>query len=291
MSKEHPIIAVTGSSGAGTTNVKIAFEHICQREGIKAAIAEGDSFHRYDRARMHEAVAAAKKEGRRCTHFGPEGNLFEELEALFREYSDDGTGKRRWYVHSEEEATLRGQPAGTITDWEPLPKDTDVLFYEGLHGGLITDKVNISKYVDLLIGVVPLINLEWIQKIHRDRSERGYSAEAATHAILERMHDYVHYIVPQFSRTDINFQRVPTVDTSNPFAEREVPTNDQSFSVVHVRNHKKLYMDFPYLLNMIDGSFMSTPDTIVIPGGKNIFAMELIFTPIAEKLMETKRDL
>lgn len=290
MSQAHPIIAVTGSSGAGTTNVKTAFEHICYREGMKSAIMEGDSFHRYNRAEMKTMVAAAKEEGKTITHFGPEGNLFEELESVFREYSEKGTGRRRWYVHNEEEASIHKLPPGSISDWEPLPKDSDVLFYEGLHGGLISDKVNVAKYVDLLVGVVPIINLEWIQKIHRDRAERGHSAEAATQAILDRMHDYVHYIVPQFSRTDINFQRVPTVDTSDPFAEREVPSNDQSFSVVHVRNHKKLEIDFPYLLNMLDGSFMSTPDTIVVPASKKTLAMELIFTPIAEKLMQDRRD-
>ena len=291
MSAEHPIIAVTGSSGAGTTNVKTAFEHICHREGIKPALLEGDSFHRYDRVEMKKVVEAAKEEGKSVTHFGPEGNLFEELENIFREYGETGTGRRRWYVHNEEEAVIHKMPPGSITDWSPLPKDTDVLFYEGLHGALISDKVNVAKYVDLLIGVVPIINLEWIQKIHRDKLERGHSAEAATQAILARMHDYVHYIVPQFSRTDINFQRVPTVDTSDPFAERDVPSNDESFSVVHVRNHKKLDIDFPYLLNMLDGSFMSTPDTIVVPGGKKIFAMELIFTPIAEKLMNSRREM
>lgn len=289
MSKEHPIIAVTGSSGAGTTNVKRAFEHICYREGMKSAIIEGDSFHRYDRAEMKKMVAAAKEEGKTITHFGPEGNLFEELESVFREYSEKGTGRRRWYVHNEGEASIHKQPPGSISDWEPLPKDSDVLFYEGLHGGLVTDKVNVAKHVDLLVGVVPIINLEWIQKIHRDRFERGHSAEASTQAILGRMHDYVHYIVPQFSRTDINFQRVPTVDTSDPFAEREVPSNDQSFSVVHVRNHKKLDVDFPYLLRMLNDSFMSTPDTIVVPAAKKMLAMELLFTPIAEKMMQKRR--
>lgn len=285
MSEEHPIIAVTGSSGAGTTNVKTAFEHICHREGIKSAMLEGDSYHRYDRVEMKRVVEAAKEEGKSVTHFGPEGNLFQELEDVFREYSDSGTGRRRWYVHNEEEAATHKIPPGSITEWAAIPKDTDVLFYEGLHGGLITDSINVAKYVDLLIGVVPIINLEWIQKIHRDKLERGHSAEAATQSILGRMHDYVHYIVPQFSRTDINFQRVPTVDTSDPFAERGVPSNDESFSVVHVRNHKKLDIDFTFLLKMLDGSFMSTPDTIVVPGGKIIFAMELIFAPIAEKLM------
>ncbi|MFK8069023.1 MAG: phosphoribulokinase [Gammaproteobacteria bacterium] len=289
MSHEHPIIAVTGSSGAGTTNVKTAFENICYREGIKPAIMEGDSFHRYDRAEMQSMVSAAQEEGKTITHFGPEGNLFEELESVFQEYSKKGTGRRRWYIHNEEEAYHHKLPPGSISDWEALPKDSDVLFYEGLHGGLVSDKVNVAKYVDLLVGVVPIINLEWIQKIQRDRLERGHSVEAATQAILGRMHDYVHYIVPQFSRTDINFQRVPTVDTSDPFGEREVPSNDQSFSVVHARNHKKLEVNFPYLLSMLDGSFMSTPDTIVVPAGKKTLAMELIFTPIAEKLMSERR--
>ncbi len=290
MSKEHPIIAVTGSSGAGTTNVKTAFERICHNEGIKSAVIEGDCFHRYARTEMKEVAAAAKEVGKSVTHFGPEGNLFEELEAVFREYSETGTGRRRWYVHNEEEAYIHKLKPGSISDWEPIPKDSDVLFYEGLHGGLISDAVNVAKYVDLLVGVVPIINLEWIQKTHRDRLERGQSVEASTEAILARMHDYVHYIVPQFSRTDINFQRVPTVDTSDPFGEREVPSNDQSFTVVHVRNHKKLELDFSYLLNMLAGSFMSTPDTIVIPAGKNTLAMELIFTPIAETLMNNRRD-
>ena len=38
MSRKHPIVAITGSSGAGTTNVKTAFEQIFQREGISPAL-------------------------------------------------------------------------------------------------------------------------------------------------------------------------------------------------------------------------------------------------------------
>ena len=71
---------------------------------------------------------------------------------------------------------------------------------------------------------MPVLNLEWIQKLHRDRSARGYSTEAVTDTILRRMPDYIHYIFPQFTQTDINFQRVPTVDTSNPFIARWIPT-------------------------------------------------------------------
>lgn len=285
MSRKHPIIAVTGSSGAGTTGVKIAFEQVFRKESINAAFIEGDSFHRYDRTEMDRAIAAARASGGALTHFGPEGNLFDELDALFRGYSAHGTGRRRFYIHDEEIAARSGYPAGSITPWEPLPHPTDLLFYEGLHGGLVWEQHDITQHVDLLIGVVPIINLEWMQKIHRDRAVRGYTHADATRMILDRMHDYVHYITPQFSRTHINFQRVPTVDTSNPFAAEEIPTNDQSFVVVHIRDLKKMAVDFRYLLEMLQGSFMSAPDTIVVPAGKMIFAMQLIVTPVIARMM------
>ncbi len=288
MSKKHPIIAVTGSSGAGTTNVKTAFEHIFRDQGIKPANIEGDSFHRYNRHDMDERVKQAEKEGKVITHFGPEGNMYTELQAFFKGYSETGQGQRRYYIHNAKEATQHGYPPGSLTPWEALPDNTDLLFYEGLHGGLVTDTVNITRYVDLLIGVVPIINLEWIQKIKRDRDIRGYSTEDATKMIVERMYDYVHYITPQFSKTDINFQRVPTVDISNPFAATHNPTNDESFSVIHIRNRKKIPIDFRYLLEMLEGSFMSSPSTIVIPAGKKIFSMQLILNPVIQAMMETK---
>jgi phosphoribulokinase len=288
MSKLHPIIAVTGSSGAGTSDVKTAFEEIFRREGVTAAVIEGDCFHRYNRRKMDEEVELARRRGKNITHFGPEGNLFEELEAVFHEYSTHGTGRRRYYIHNEDEAALRGHPPGALTPWEPLPPETDLLFYEGLHGGLVSATVNVARHVDLLIGVVPIINLEWIQKIHRDKAVRGYTAEDATHMILNRMHDYVHYITPQFSRTDINLQRVPTVDTSNPFASESIPGDDQSFTVIHMRNLQKLNVDFALLLDKLEGSFMSAPDTIVIPGGKRILAIQLIITPAVRRLMQER---
>jgi phosphoribulokinase len=288
MSIAHPIVAVTGSSGAGTTGVKVAFEQIFAKEGIRAAIVEGDSFHRYDRREMEIAAGKAHLQGRTVTHFGPEGNLFEELEGLFREYSVKGTGRRRHYIHNEEASIRHGLEPGSITPWEPLPVPTDLLFYEGLHGGLVTDKIDVAQFVDLLIGVVPIINLEWMQKIHRDKSVRGYSAEDATRMILDRMYDYVHYITPQFSRTDINFQRVPTVDTSNPFAAEDIPTNDQSFTLIHVRNPRKVHVDFLLLLEMLKGSFMSAPDTIVVPSGKMTFAMQLLVNPVIRHMMDRR---
>ncbi len=286
MSKKHPVVAVTGSSGAGTTTVKVAFEHIFLREGINPLVIEGDSFHRYDRKQMKEAIARAHAENANLSHFGPEANLFDEIAATFRQYGETGACRRRYYLHSQEEAAPFKQQPGEFTPWEEISPGTDLLFYEGLHGGVVDGDVNVAQYVDLLIGVVPIVNLEWIQKIFRDNAQRGYSAEAIVDTILRRMPDYVNYITPQFSRTDINFQRVPTVDTSNPFIARDIPTPDESFVVIRFRDPKKSQVDFPYLLSMLNGSFMSRRNSIVVPGGKMGFAMEIILTPVIESLME-----
>ena len=290
MSIRHPIISITGSSGSGTTSVKKTFDEIFRRENITAASIEGDAFHRYDRVGMRRAMEEAMKKGNsNFSHFGPEANLIDELEAVFREYSEKGSGRTRHYVHDEDEAKRYGCVQGTFTDWKPLESDTDLLFYEGLHGAVVTETANTASYADLKIGVVPVINLEWIQKIHRDKAERGYSQEAVVDTILRRMHDYVHYITPQFSRTDINFQRVPTVDTSNPFIARDIPTPDESFVVIRFRDPQKLEVDFPYLLAMLNGSSMSRRNSLVVPGGKMGFAMEIILAPIIEKMLQDQK--
>jgi phosphoribulokinase len=285
MSKQHPVVAVTGSSGAGTTTVKTAFEHIFRRLNVSAAIVEGDSYHRYNRAEMRDAIAAAEAEGRNISHFGPDANLLCELGKLFKEFGATGSGKRRYYVHNEEEALLHGCPSGTFTDWTDLPADADLLLYEGLHGAMVTDECNVAEHADLLIGVVPIVNLEWIQKIHRDTKARGYAEIDVTKTILRRMEDYVNHITPQFSRTDINFQRVPTVDTSNPFIARDIPTPEESFIVIRFRDPTKFDIDFPYLLAMLDRSFISRRNTIVVPGGKMLLAMELILMPILQRMI------
>ena len=288
MSEKFPIISVTGSSGAGTSSVKKTFERIFYREKVKAAFIEGDAFHRYDRAEMKRVMAEEEEKGNKhFSHFGPEANLFERLEQVFKQYGETGTGQTRHYVHDQEEAELYGSPPGTFTEWEDFPPDTDLLFYEGLHGAVVTDKVNVAQYADLKIGVVPVINLEWIQKIHRDREARGYSTEAVTDTILRRMPDYVRYICPQFTQTDINFQRVPTVDTSNPFIARWIPTADESMVVIRFRDPYGI--DFPYLISMLHDSFMSRANSIVIPGGKLDLAMQLILTPLIHRLIERKR--
>lgn len=284
MSLKHPIVSVTGSSGAGTTSVRRTFEVIFRREKINAAFIEGDAFHRYDRAGMKEQAAQGNDH---VTHFAPKMNLLERLEATFEAFADRGEGETRHYVHDEDEAEHYGSPPGTFTDWEPLPKDVDVLFYEGLHGAAKTGTIDVARHADLKIGVVPVINLEWIQKIHRDRLTRGYSTEAITETILKRMPDYVNYICPQFTKTDINFQRVPIVDTSNPFVARWIPTADESMVVIRFADPHGI--DFAYLLGMIPQSFMSRANSIVILGSKLDLAMQLILTPMIMKLVDRRR--
>jgi phosphoribulokinase len=288
VSIKHPIIAVTGSSGAGTTTVMKSFAHIFRREGITAQVIEGDSFHRYNRVEMRDRVQAADRgSGPQISHFGPEANLLRELADTFAEYGASGRGKVRRYAHDAAEAKELGSDPGTFTDWQPMTPDSDLLFYEGLHGAYVDDGVDIARHVDLLVGVVPIVNLEWIQKLHRDRHHRGYSQEAVVDTILRRMPDYVNHICPQFSRTHVNFQRVPTVDTSNPFIAKDIPTADESMVVIRFANPKGI--DFPYLVSMLHNSWMSRPNNIVVPGGQMGLAMQFIFTPMILRLIDLKR--
>ncbi len=297
MSVKHPVIAVTGSSGAGTTTVKRAFENIFRRESIKAAVVEGDSLHSLDRMAFRAAAAEAAKNGHNTfSHFGPEANHFDKIEGMFKQYGETGMCQRRYYVHSEAEAVehnkhfnLTNLTPGVFTPWENIESGSDLLFYEGLHGLAMDESKGIDarRFVDLAIGVVPVVNLEWIQKIHRDKAERGYSAEATVDTIMRRMPDYIKYITPQFTHTDINFQRVATVDTSNPFIARDIPTPDESFVVIRFRNPKGV--DFPYFLSMIPNSFMSRANTMVVPGGKMSHAMEIILSPIMHDMIQNKK--
>jgi phosphoribulokinase len=255
-------------------------------------VIEGDSFHRFNRVEMRAKVRAADHgEGPPISHFGPESNLLAELDESFAGYARSGAGQVRRYIHDAGEAKELGGEPGTFTDWQAMG-ESDVLFYEGLHGGFVGTgaggvAVDVARHVDLLVGVVPIINLEWIQKLHRDQTLRGYSQEAVVETILRRMPDYVNHICPQFSRTHVNFQRVPTVDTSNPFIAKDIPSADESMVVI--RFAKPRGIDFPYLMSMLHGSMMTRPNTIVIPGGKMGLAMQLIFTPMILRLLDLKR--
>ncbi|WP_286270379.1 phosphoribulokinase [Thalassotalea hakodatensis] len=288
MSSRNPIIAVTGSSGAGTSTTSESFEHIFRSLDITSAKVEGDSFHRYSRQEMDLEKRKAKEIGRRISYFGDEANDFDALEKLFKDYSETGKGKMRRYLHTFDQAVPYNQMPGTFTPWEDLGEGTDLLFYEGLHGGVVTENNDVAQYVDLLIGMVPIVNLEWIQKIIRDTNQRGHSREAVTASIVRSMEDYISFITPQFSKTHINFQRVPTVDTSNPFSAKAIPSLDESFVVIRFREANNV--KFPYYLSMIEGSFMSRVNTLVVPGGKMGLAMELILTPLIKEIMAKKNQ-
>lgn len=315
MSAKHPIIAVTGSAGAGTTTVRHAFSDIFRRQDITPALVKGDSFFRYEKEEMDRIIADSAKEGRPVSLFGPECNLFDKLEELFATYGKTGGGKTRQYVRDADDAERHGQPLGTFTPWRTIEKGTDLLFYEGMHGGVAAHTwtrrrsspehlpenvrerrgkskagnsgVNAAQYVDLLIGIVPAVNLEWIQKIHRDCSKTGCTVEEVTATILRRLRDYTHFIVPQFGITDINIQRMPLVDTSDPFIARDVPSADESILVIHFRDPHRF--DFPDLMQRISGSFMSRRNTMVVPGGKLRLALDVICTPLIRELIAKKQ--
>lgn len=305
MSVEHPIVTVTGSSGAGTSFVKRAVEKIFDRESLNVAVIEGDSYHKYNRAEMKEKVAESKANGGPVlTHFSEHANLFGELEALFKEYKENGTGKRRYYIHSDEEAAEHNARLGTnfssgeFTPWENIPEGTDVLFYEGLHGmvkrmdhGPEEGMHNVAQYVDLGIGVAPSINIEWMQKIYRDTSERPYSVQQVRDVILERMPDYIETIVPQFHRTHINFHRVPLIDTSDPFSTMSEdapmgPAPEDSLIICHVR-HQDINLEM--IKTQIPGAFLQNAETLVCGGEHMVQAMDLMMTPIIQNLIAKKR--
>lgn len=288
MSREYPVVAVTGSSGAGTTTVRRTFERMFAREDVHAAFVDGDAFHRYTKAELMRIFRDEPERKDELSHFAVEANLLDRLEELFQEYGEQGSGTYRQYIHAEDKRMIEaGYQVGTFTEWQSLPCGTDLLLYEGLHGGLVTAEYDIARHVDLLIGVAPTTNLEWIQKIDRDIKLRGYSQEAVIDTILGRMHDYTRYIQPQFSRTHINFQRVPTVDTSNPFEVQDIPTDAESFVVIRFRDPSTV--DFPYLLAMIQDAFMSRPHTLVVPGSRMPLAMELILAPVVRHLLTQRR--
>lgn len=310
MSQQHPIIAVTGSAGAGSTTVRHAFADIFRRQGLNPALVKGDSFFRYDLKELKRLRAEWKKTGQSISFFGPEANLFDRLEGLFAQYGKNGGGEVRHFIQDEDDVKQYGAPHGSFTEWNKLPRGTDLLFYEGMHGGVAAHTwtrrgsspahlpepmrerrgkrkgVNAAQHVDLLLGVVPAVNLEWIQKIHRDCNKHGCNVEDSIATILRRMRDYTHFIVPQFGLTDINFQRMPLVDTSDPFIARDIPTADESIVIVHFRDPKRF--DFPALLKHIEGARMSRPNTMFIAGGKMRLAIEVICGPLIEEMMHKK---
>ncbi len=309
MSQKRPIVALTGSSGAGLSTVRHAFKTIFRRLEVNAAIVHGDAFRRYTESEFAAQLVAARAIGRNLSWFGPECNHFSRLETFFKTYSETGSGVVREYAHNAERATELGVPVGEFTAWQPLAAGSDLLLYEGQHGGVVAQSwtrrnldarhfpsgvdrrvnargIDVAQYVDLLIGVVPAINLEWIQKIHRDCDHGQCSPEETVEIILRRMGDYIHYIVPQFGLTDINIQRIPLVDTSNPFIARDVPTESECAFVVHFRDRER--HDFVDLTRRIPGAQMTRATTMLIPGGVLGHALEDICAPILTYLLEKR---
>ena len=294
MSKQHPVVAVTGSSGAGTTFVKKAFERIFNSKNLNVSIVEGDSFHKFERPDMKAEVEKSRASRKVLTHFAENANHFDKLEALFKQYGQDGTGQKRYYIHSDDEAVEHNArldtnlEPGQFTPWEDIEADSDLMFYEGLHGGVRTDNSDVASQVDLLVGVVPAVNIEWIQKIHRDTSERPYTPAQVAEIIVDRMSDYVEFITPQFDNTHINFHRIPLVDTSNPFSGQSVPVPEDSLVVTSVRING---IDLQAVADKLPAdamAFLQNDKTLVYKGNYMVDVMDSMLSPIIDNLMSNK---
>lgn len=312
MSKQHPVIAVTGASGAGTTAVQQAFKEIFFRQKINAAFVQGDGFLRYSETESEKIISQALADEKPVSCYGPELNDFARLESCLQSYSEKGHCTTRARV-TRESQHLHNVSVGEFTQWQQSIADSDCLFYEGMHGGVVAQTwtrrkthnddaprrvndrrsarsagVNAAQYVDLLIGVAPAINLEWIQRIQHDQHNRKQSAEQVTANILDQLQDYIHFIIPQLSITDINFQRMPVVDTSNPFDQRAVPTEKESIVVISFKEPSKY--DLHSYLARIHGSFVSRRNSLVIPGGQLQHALDIICAPLIESLIQQSKN-
>ncbi len=295
MSKKHPIIAVTGSSGAGTTFVTKAFKRIFTKKKLNVVVIEGDSFHKFERDQMKkEVIKSRKKNGVVLTHFSKDANHFDRLVALFKQYGKDATGKKRYYIHSQEEALAHNQRLGTnlkpgqFTPWEYIKPQSDLMFYEGLHGGVKTAEIDVADEVDLLVGVAPSVNIEWIQKIYRDTTERLYTPEQVVATILDRMPDYAEFITPQFERTHINFHRVPLIDTTNPFAKQNVPAPEDSLIIISTRINDINLKNVKNSLPKTAMAHLQNEKTLVCLGSYIVDIMDKLFTPIITKLIHNQ---
>ncbi len=275
MNRKRPIIALTGSSGAGKTNIKSIFNEIFFENGIKAINIQGDGFHKYTRTKMAEL----DKTGSRLTHFASECNHLDLLENLFKQFSTTGKGMTRRYAHSESEAKKIGAQIGFFSEWEEFEPNYDILLYEGLHGGFKDDKINISKYVDLLIGITPSINLEWVQKCHRYLVIRGYSKNEVKKLIIKRLPDYLEYICPQFSRTDANLERIPLVDLADPFKTKSIPADKNSIYMLSIKDNS-IIEGLRTCLEKFDLFTADSDDMTITVRAKELKSLfELIFLP------------
>lgn len=288
MSTKHPILAVTGASDEGIAVVRDTLETIFAEEQTKAFFLQGSGFHRYERKVMYDATREARKQGKVLSHFGIDGNLLDKLNTSFKEYAEDGKCNYRYYLHREANAREYQQESGTFTQWMRHEGDSELMVYYGLHGAVKTDTLDLAQYPDLMIGVVPNVNLEWMQRIRRDNA-RGYSMDEIKEITLDRMHAYANVVTPQFTRTHINFQMVPVVDTSDPFNLTGFPEDEECALVIHFQ--RLPHTDFIPLLQQLEGAEMTRRDTMLIPGELKSKAIRLILTPLIRDLVNGSRNM
>ena len=247
MSVKHPIISVTGSSGAGTTSVKTTFKRIFNRETVNAASSM--AMHSIAMTAQMKRVMAeeAEREINHFSHFGPEcqpaggtGRVYSGISAK-PEPEKPGTT-----CTTRKKRTCTARP-GTFSAWEDIDPEYRIIVLRrtAWRGG--DRRRQPGAALRPKIGVVPVVNLEWIQKIHRDKMDRGYSTQAIKDTILRRMPDYLDYICPQFSQTDINFPARADRRYIERLCARWIPTPDESMVVIRFRQSQGYRFPLPDL--------------------------------------------
>ncbi len=196
MSVRHPIIAVTGSSGAGTTTVMKTFDHIFRREQHQGPGDRGRFVSRLQpgrdaRARARGGHGQGSDHQPFRTGVEPVGRARRHDGSLRRHRRRQGAPlhpRRRGSASSSS-----GEP-GTFTTGSRCRRTATCSSTKGCMAATRTARWMSREKVDLLVGVVPIINLEWIQKLHRDQQHarlqpggRGRDHPAA-HAGLREVH-------------------------------------------------------------------------------------------------------
>ncbi len=117
-----------------------------------------------------------------------------------------------------------------------------MLFYEGLHGGVVTPQHDVASHVDLLVGVVPIVNLEWIKSLFATPANAATpgGGDGLGRPLDGRLHQ-LHYaaIFPH------PYQLSARADGGHlqPVCRQSDPSLDESFVVIHFRNLQNI--DFP----------------------------------------------
>ena len=166
MSAKHPVIAVTGFSGAGTTTTGVAFRKIFQQLNIRAAELEATASTLHPAGNGRGDPQGARS-GRDISYFGPGpttsaccSRALSSTAKRHRPFAQVPAHLRRSGAYNPGAGHLHPVGATAGADRRAVLR--------GAARRCGREHHDVASHVDLLVGVVPIVNLEWIQKLIRD---------------------------------------------------------------------------------------------------------------------------